>query len=166
MNYLHSGCLGDVIFSIPSIKSLQGQQNKTAFCKATLYLRPGVPDPIPGWAGDRPLERMSRAGAESLIQLLTGQPGFNEIAIYTDQHIDYDLDKFRINPPIDLARYDIHRYYSLVYKCRPSLAGRWLKIPPSRKYAKAIFVNRTTRYRNPKISYRFLAGKPNVYFVG
>jgi ADP-heptose:LPS heptosyltransferase len=164
MNYLHSGSLGDVVYCIPTIRSLQALKAEP-FAKANLYLKPDVPGTIPTWAGTRANVRMSGAEAERLIPLLTGQQGLNEVAIYQGQDIDINLDKFR-DTGFGFDRGDICRYYAYAFKSHPALWKPWLKVEPSKDYAGAVLVSRTTRYQNPGINYRFLARRPNVYFVG
>lgn len=155
--------MGDCIFSIPTIKSIQSL-NAPPFSKANLYLRPDVPDTIPPWAGIRPPVRMSKAEAESLVRLLVGQTGLGEVALFNRQAIDIDLDSFR-KLGLDLSRGDIARYYSYAYRCQPALYKPWLEVEPSDRFKGAVLVNRTQRYHG-RISYSFLAGRPNVYFVG
>ena len=148
----------------PQSKSLQSLRTER-FSKANLYLKPDVVDSIPPWAGQRPNLRMSRAEAESLIALLSGQPGLEEVALYEGQSIDIDLDQFRKVHGVDFGRGDICRYYSYAFKCQPCLYLPWLKVDPSDKYANAVLVNRTQRYHG-RVSYNFLAGLPNVFFIG
>ncbi len=160
MNYLHSGSLGDIVFSIPTIKALNGK-----FGKGNLYLKADVPDSIPAWAGQRQHFRMNRAEAESLIPLLSGQTGFGEVALYDGQPIDVDLDQFRQTGfPFD--RGDISRYYAYAFKVCGRTWEQWLRVDPSDDYKGCVLVNRTNRYRNKSISYDFLAGKPKVISLG
>src|SRR5438270_569287 len=164
MNYLHSGSLGDIIYSLPSIRSIQALRDKP-FSKANLYLKPDVPDSIPAWAGTRQAVRMNRAEAERLIPLLQGQQGLSEVAIHAGQPIDVDLDRFRDTGfPTDKG--DIARYYAYAFQCHPTLWKPWLKADPSPDYSGAVLASRTTRYHNSRISYTFLARRHNVYFVG
>lgn len=164
MNYLHSGSLGDVVYAIPAIRSLQALKAEP-FSKANLYLKPDVPGTIPAWAGTRPAVRMTRQEAERLLPLLIGQRGLGEVALYEGQPIDINLDAFRQTSfPTDKG--DIGRYYAYAFKCSPGLYLPWLKVDPSPDYAGAVLVNRTLRYRNPRISYGFLGRRPDVYFVG
>lgn len=164
MNFLHSGSLGDVIYSLPTIKSIV-QLRCGKFNKANLYLRPDVGDTIPSWAGTRPPVRMSRAEAEKLIPLLQDQRGLAEVALFANQPIDVDLDKFR-DTGFPLDRGSIGRYYAYAYKCKPCLYEPWLTVDPSPDFKGQVLVSRTSRYRNPRINYGFLAGRPNVLFVG
>ena len=145
MNYLHSGSLGDIVYSIPTIRSLQALKAEP-FSKANLYLRPDVAGTIPGWAGTRANVRMTGPEAERMIPLLTGQQGLAEVAIYTGQNIDVNLDEFRTSGfPTD--RGDICRYYSYAFKCHPSLWKPWLKADPSPDYAGAVLVSTKIKYQ-------------------
>lgn len=161
MNFHHSGSLGDIVYSIPSIHSILKQ--KEPLGKANLYLRPDIKDTIPAWAGVRPPLRVSRAEIEKLLPLLEGQ-GLGEVAIYKNHHIDIDLDEFRRGS--DLSRGDICLYYSRIFGCNPCLDQSWLSVRPSKVFRGCVLVNRTLRYLNPGINYRLLGSKSNVVFVG
>ncbi len=161
--FKHSGSLGDVIYALPSIKSIQRQVGN--FSKSTLYLQPDIKDTIPKWAGSRPPVRMSKADAEKLIPLLASQKGIADVALYSGQPVDFDLDNFR-HTGFPLHAGNIAQYIAYAYKCSPVLHQQWLQVEPSAEFKNQILVNRTTRYRNPAISYKFLTGKPNVVFVG
>jgi hypothetical protein len=108
---------------------------------------------------------MSRREAVALLPLLSAQEYVQEAELYTNQSIDLDLDSFRATG-FDLGRGHIGRYYSYAFKCQPRLWEAWIKVTPSDRFKDYILVNRTTRYRNPAISYRFLSGRKDVVFVG
>jgi hypothetical protein len=52
---------------------------------------------------------------------------------------------------------DIGRFYRHVFRCLPRTWEPWLTVDPDKAYAGLILVNRTQRYRNPNLSYAFLA---------
>lgn len=161
MNFHHSGSLGDIVYSIPSIHSIIKQREPLG--KANLYLRPDIQDSIPSWAGTRPPLRVSKTEIEKLLPLLEGQ-GLGEVALYKNNHIDIDLDDFRKGGNTD--RGDICLYYSRIFACDPCLDYPWLFVKPSNVFRGCVLVNRTLRYLNSGINYKFLADKSNVVFVG
>lgn len=154
--FLSSGSLGDIIFAIPSIRSIaDGEETK-------LYLKPDVFSPIPAFAGKRQPSRMLKTEALSLIPLLESQGIAAEL--HQGQPVDYDLDEFR-STGFDFGRGHIGRYCSYRFKCRPNLWEPWLQVKePSPDSAGKVLVNRTLRYHG-KINYRFLQGK-GIVFVG
>jgi len=75
--FKHSGNLGDIIFSLPTIIALGG---------GILYIGGGK-----GWL----MRPMSSAMIEQMIELLKGQPYLADVLPYQNETVDYDLDKFR-----------------------------------------------------------------------
>lgn len=75
--FKHSGNLGDIIFSLPTIIALGG---------GILYISDGKGK----------LQRpMSKLMINQIIELLKGQPYLVDVLPYNNEAIDYDLDKFR-----------------------------------------------------------------------
>lgn len=160
--FKHSGSLGDIIYSLPTIKSIVNEKGTAA----NIYLQPDVQDSIPQWAGQRQPYRMTTDQALKLIPLLTEQTYIKHAELYNRQHIDYDLDTFR-NINLDLGKGDISRYYHYAFpEALPDTTKEWLDTNYPKEYTDMILVNRTLRYQNPAISYKFLSGRSNVIFVG
>jgi hypothetical protein len=145
MNFHHSGLAGDAIYALPAMLDLARRVDR----RPRLLLDP------------RPLDW---SGADRLLPLLAEQPGFDS-GLYAGEPIDIDLDRFR-NLPFDLSRGYLARMYTLLLPCCPDLAAPWLMIEPDERYRGSIVVNRTSRYRNPGISYRFFGRYPDLLFLG
>lgn len=75
--FKHSGNLGDIIFSLPTIIALGG---------GILYISDGKGKLV------RP---MSKTMIGQMIELLKKQPYLTDVRPYNNEKIDYDLDKFR-----------------------------------------------------------------------
>jgi hypothetical protein len=109
---------------------------------------------------------MNRAYAEGLIPLLLKQPYIGEARIWQGEQADYNLNWFRgIGFPLDKG--DIARYYSYVFKVCPRTWEPWLTVDPDESFRGMILVNRTMRYRNPQLCYRFLRHyESKIIFLG
>ena len=85
--FLHSGRLGDVIYSLPTIQALGGGH---------LYLRP------------EPRLAFSHAAASSAISLLRSQPAITGASLWCGQRPDFLLDQFRNKRHDGLNLVDAH----------------------------------------------------------
>jgi hypothetical protein len=159
----HGGNAGDLIWSLPSIYSLM---DKRGLKKCVLVLKPDIPAAYPSNM-KHPCGKvqMSRPFCDSLLPLLKMQPRFEDVTIWDGTPIDLDLDLFR-KSGFYFDRGDIGLYYSHAFPCEPKLWLPWLKLDSKPKPTGHILINRTTRYHNPKLSYKFLDQVPNVHFVG
>lgn len=75
--FKHSGNLGDIIFSLPTIIALGGGR---------LYISNGK---------GKLMRPMSKAMVAQIIELIKDQPYLTEVLPYNNEAVDYDLDKFR-----------------------------------------------------------------------
>ncbi|HEX4797308.1 MAG TPA: hypothetical protein VH370_26170 [Humisphaera sp.] len=89
--FKHSGKLGDVIFSLPTMRALGG---------GILYLDPegGAKEPIIA-AGEKLRHRLTfdAAAIESLRPLLSMQEYVTEVRHWNGEAVDYNLDRFRLH---------------------------------------------------------------------
>jgi hypothetical protein len=160
-NLKHSGSVGDIIASLPTIRELIGPDER-----CVLFLQVDVPGGYgPELKHPSGSSRMSRAIGEKLVPLLRTQPMFERVSIYTDERIDIDLDEFR-RVQFDHGRGNLGRYYCQVYPVCPRLWEPWLTVEPDTSFRRTILVNRTLRYHAPKIDYRILADYLDVQFLG
>lgn len=156
----HSGSVGDIIASIPTIRELVGNE------QCVLYLQADVP----GTYGPMPRHpsgpyRMSLEIAEKLVPLLRIQPMFETVSIYKGEKVDFDLDLFR-RSGFDFAAGNLGRYYCHVWPVCPRLWEPWLTVEPDESLRGTILVNRTARYHADKIDYGILANYLDVRFLG
>jgi hypothetical protein len=142
LSFAHSGNIGDVVLSLPTVRVLGG---------GTFWLVPTV--------------HMSEDFATKLSPLLASQDYISEVKIGVHSGVDYDMDKFR-SLDLDLSQGNSCRWYVQAFPVCADLSKPWLTVPPDKTFAGCILVNRTNRYRNNNLSYRFLEAKKNVVFVG
>lgn len=157
----HGGNAGDLIWAIPSIVSLlelRGLSTCTLLLKADQPAKYG-----PGFNHPCGNVKMSRAFCESLIPLLKSNKVFAEVKVWEGEKIDLDLDAFRASG-FWHDRGDIGHYYGHVWPCLPHLWEPWLTVEA--KPNGLILLNRTERYHNPRINFKFLEKIPGVQFVG
>ena len=85
--FKHSGDLGDVIFSLPTIRALGG---------GILVLDPegGLSNPMIKWKG-RVATKMNAVAVDFISPLLALQPYITEVRHWKGEAVDYDLDQFR-----------------------------------------------------------------------
>jgi len=160
LHFKHSGNCGDIIYSIPAMKAIAGKED--------IFLHLHIDQPA-GYAKHfkHPLGNamLNRKMVEGLQPLLLSQPGFKSCDLFGEQPIDVDLDKMR-EYPLLLDRGNIARWYFLVFPVNYDLNQAWLQAPPDTSVKDAIVVARSSRYRAPGISYKFLKKYPDVQFIG
>ncbi|MDD5423262.1 MAG: hypothetical protein PHT32_07595, partial [Candidatus Omnitrophica bacterium] len=135
--FKHSGNLGDIIFSLPTIIALGGGK---------LYLSNNTPGIETRVFTDKSLEQM--------IELLKTQPYLADVRRYNNEHIDYNLDKFREI----FACYDhIARWHLKAFSVDFDLSRPWLENIRPIKTAE-IVVNNTFRDRDVPLNWNILEG--------
>ena len=153
----HGGNVGDLIWGIPTMKALAKDQ------QVDLYLKANVPGAYPG---PHPCGKvqMTTEYAENIAELLRTQSMFSKVELcQPGQRVDYDLDAFR-RTAFPKDRGHIALWYAHAFMVAPRIWEPWLKLDVPKN--NLILINRTKRYRNPRIHYTFLVDKPNVKFVG
>lgn len=164
LKFKHSGASGDILYSLPAIKKACEIHDKDA----VLFIKVNAPN-----IGTNPAFKhaygdvmLNDYAYKMLKPLLMEFDFISDVIPYTNQKVDYDLDKFR-SIGMNLAAYDIKRWYALAY---PELSGidcsekiLYLDTSPG----DYIVVNRTERYQNPNIDYSILNNLLTpIYFTG
>lgn len=158
--FKHSGCVGDCIASLPTLRELLGGG------RGILYLQTDVPAHYArNMRHPCGSVRMSRQMAEKLLPLLQSQQMFEHVAIWNGESVDVNLDEFR-RTGFNLAAGHIARYYCHVHAVCPKLWEPWLTVEPDDQYRGSILVNRTSRYHNKAIDYSILTNYSDVRFLG
>lgn len=160
IHFRHSGLIGDIIYSIPTMLTLAEGRNMCLHMhinQKALYSK-GMKHPNK----DKILTEKS---VELLAPLILAQPSFIACDIYTDQKIDYDLDAFR-KLPFDYNMGHICRWYFQAYGITADLGKPWLFVTPDSSYSNEIIISRSFRYRAPGISYGFFKKYTNITFLG
>lgn len=85
--FKHSGDLGDIIFSLPTIRAMGG---------GILYLDPqgGVNEPLVKSSGT-PRTKLTAGAIESMKTLLARVPFISEVRLWNGEPVDANLDRFR-----------------------------------------------------------------------
>lgn len=167
----HSGNIGDLWASLPALKEYHTKTGK----KIILYLvigqeafyYKGATHPTKNEMG---IEVMLNSYMFNMAKpLLMEQYFIRDVREWKGQRVDINLDIIRetfVNMPYG----SISRWYFYIY---PDLAcdlgNQWLFVPFTRKdLAKGkIIINRTQRYQNPLIDYKFLKKyKEHLIFAG
>jgi hypothetical protein len=162
-SFKHSGNCGDIIYSLPAMLALADQTQDSGI---RLYLRTNQKAPHLGTA-KHPLGNvtLNEYMVRMIKPLLLSQKKICTCEIYSDQAIDYDLDKIREYPFL-YDRGNIARWYFLIFPVSYDLSSQWLFIEPSSITRNSIVIARSSRYQMPYIDYSFLSNYPEVCFVG
>jgi hypothetical protein len=158
-----SGLSGDIIHYLAGVK----QVCETQDAKALIYiwlnqdcmLYDGAEHPYKG-------KMMNEYAFNMMKPLVESQSYVESFLVWTGQDIQVDLDKIRevkINMPYgSLSRWIFYKYPDMT----APLHEPWLTTRMQYRNER-ILINRTSRYRNPWISYFFLERyKDDLYFVG
>jgi hypothetical protein len=149
----HDGDAGDVVYSLPTIRAFAQEHGPV-----DVYLGVSTKDhPFGG-------RHFTRERVEWLMPLLAAQVEYiSSVSVWDGQDVDVDLNLFRHMPGVDYSKNDIAGWYRWAFPVWYDLAEPWLKVQA--EYHGRVVINRTVRYNNPAINYRFLAGH-GVLFVG
>ena len=158
LSILHSGHSGDIINALPVIKEL----SKTHLCNLYINI-------------NKPLNRIyyNHPGKDvfinekifkMLLPLLKSQNFINKIDRHKSEKIDINFDIFR-ELPINIS-FDNLRYSFQIAGIQPDIEAPYLEVGSHEKINNKIIVQRTFRYRNQFINYKFLNNYKEIYFVG
>lgn len=158
LSILHSGHSGDIINALPVIKEL----SKTHLCNLYINI-------------NKPLNRIyyNHPGKDvfinekifkMLLPLLKNQNFINKIDRHKSEKIDINFDIFR-ELPINIS-FDNLRYSFQIAGIQPDIEAPYLEVGSHEKINNKIIVQRTFRYRNQFINYKFLNNYKEIYFVG
>jgi hypothetical protein len=139
--FKHSGDLGDIIYSLPTVKALGG---------GVLYLdvNGGESDPFVRQQTVRGRTKFNRAGYEFIRPLLIEQSYVHDVRIWSGEPIQYNLDSVRRQMGDMRAR--LAALYQRTFGLDESLVDQpWLSLrSPPISLSKPIIVNRTPRYHS------------------
>jgi hypothetical protein len=164
--FLHSGHLGDIIYSLLSVKTLFASHGKSV----DFYIEKNVKNEefMKGHptGGDFMISIKSYKFIEPLLlkQSYINSVKFVTRAEITDKFTDLSIIR---NKHINTAAGSSTDWYSKALGISCDLAIKWISSPKSQsKYKNALIVSRSLRYQNTSIDYRFLNKIKNVYFIG
>ncbi len=157
LNFLHSGHAADVINSLPVIKKL----SETHVCNLYINLNKPIKFYYKHPAGkfyiNNNIYRM-------LEPLLKKQKYLNNVEVYKNQNIDINFDLIR-DLPINLL-FDNATYATILTGVQPDLTKSFIEADYHDEHKNKIIIQRTFRYRNQFINYKFLNDYDNLLFVG
>lgn len=162
LNLIHSGNAGDIIYALPTIRSIK----KLINVPLNFYLRLDQPHDLnPNYIHPLGNVTLNLKMADMLMPLLSELEYIDACSVYTNEDIDIKLDLFR-EIGINLDRGNIIRWYNYTTGIVPLVNEPWLKVIPDLNFSKKIVIARSGRYRNPHISYSFLRDYKNLCFIG
>lgn len=133
ISFYHSGNLGDIIFSLPAVKALGGGN----------YYVSSAPNPkLPEISRPR---LMAKESVQQMVDFLKTQPYLKNVAVYNNESIDIDLDKWKLHAAN--GKHLILNYLELL-SVKTDLSRPWLEnISP--KYVNDIVIQYTGRWIKP-----------------
>jgi hypothetical protein len=162
LKFKHSGNAGDIIYSLNAIRSACILHDKDAILYLKLdepiQLHPSFKHPLGG-------VMLNRYMFDNLRPLLLECDFIEDVVIYTNQKVDYDLDSFR-KIGFNLGAGDIKKWYLYAF---PELQYYYSNDPIfiNRDSGDYIVLNRSERYNNGQIDYSILNQvQLPIYFVG
>ena len=156
LSFLHSGQLGDLIYSLATIKEL----SKSHKCK--LYIQ--IEKPIFSPHNSSKKVFINKRCGDLILPLLRNQDFLDAVDIFKDEKIDINLDLFR-DIPISLSFYS-SRWFSHICGININVENTFLSVKPHNLIKNKIVIHRSPRYRNPYINYKFLNNTKNLLCIG
>ena len=156
LSFLHSGRLGDLIYSLATIKEL----SKSHKCRLYIQVEKSMLGPHDS---SRKTFINKRCG-DLILPLLRNQNFLETVNIYNDEKIDIDLDLFR-DIPINHCFYS-SRWFSHICGVNINVENTFLSVKPHALIKNKIIVGRSSRYRNAYINYKFLKNTKNLLCIG
>ena len=157
LNFLHSGHAADIVNVLPVIKEL----SKTHKCNLYINLNKPIKFYYKHPAGKFYLNNKIYS---MMKPLLKKQEYLNEVEIFSGQQIDINFDLLR-ELPINLL-FDNATYASVITGVQIDLTKPFLRADNHEEHKNKIIIQRTFRYRNQFINYKFLNNFNNLLFVG
>jgi len=148
INFLHSGHLGDIVYSFPLIKEL----SKNHTCNFYININKKMPVRYDNHPSGQVYLDKRIAGL--FLPLVKSQKFINDAQIYENQKIDINLDLFR-EVPIDI-KFHSTRWYMHLTGVSIDMSEPYLNVESHQHIKNNILIVRSPRYRNDFINYNFL----------
>ena len=157
ISFLHSGHLGDILYSLPVLKELS--KNK----KCNLFIEKN--SEINSFYFKHPGRKffLNNKMVNMLIPLLKSQPYLSKVKIYNKENIDINLNIFR-KLPINLSF--TSRIFFQLTGIHSDLRKKYIFSKKRKEFRNKIILLRSFRYRNYLINYNFLRNYENIIFIG
>jgi len=158
-SFKHSGNAGDLIYSLPAVRSLAGSAEINFYMNLDQRGNYGKkPHPLNGVMLNEKMYQM-------LSPLLLAQSYIKSCSVFSGQEIDYDLDLIR-SYPFPTSKGNIARWYFYLFATKADLSIPWLQAEPDKSWSDHIVIARSQRYNAPAITYSFLEKYKKKIFVG
>ena len=157
LNFLHSGHAADIVNVLPVIKEL----SKNYTCNFYINIKKPIDFYYKHPAGKFYLNKKIY---ELIKPLIKKQTYINNISIFDNQEIDINFDIIR-ELPINLT-FDNARYASVITGVYPDLTSQFLECEEHNKFRGYVAIQRTFRYRNQFVNYKFLNNYKKLLFIG
>ncbi len=158
LNFLHSGNLGDLIYSLPVIKELSKSH------KCNFYIKVGEKIPVGYYKHPAGGVYIDNRMLNLFLPLIREQKYINEIKQFSNQEIDIDLNLFR-KLPVNIC-FNSPRWYFQITGIQVDLSESYLDVKEHDKIKNKIIIHRTFRHRNQFIDYSFLRNYNDLIFIG
>jgi len=137
--YKHSGDMGDIIFSLPTIRALGG---------GVLYLDPkgGEEEELVKWGnGAYNKTKLTENAIEGIKELLEYQEYITEVKLWDGEVVDFNLDKFRLNIKYNNLADSHLAAFAVSFEERDTA---WLKVPSTivDDASRDVIIARSCRY--------------------
>jgi len=157
ITFKHSGQLGDIIYSLLTVKTLCGDSRKAIFY-ISLYetIRMHWFDSI------RIVYGMDKDSYNFIAPLIASQSYIEKVLVHNGERVNYDFDVSLFNYRAGIVKQtNIINYYDNIDY---SKVDKWLTLPKIDGFPRFNILNRTRRYRNDILNYAEVAKK--FCFIG
>ncbi len=159
LNFVHSGHLGDLIYSFPVVQEIAKTHKCNFYVRINKKMEIKYPDHPSGNV------YLDERIVKLLLPLIKNQGFINKCDIFSKEHIDIDLDFFR-EVPIDFRFHSI-RWYMHLTGVYTDMNIPYLETKHHEIIKNKIIIVRSPRYRNDFINYEFLSDiKDKILCVG
>ncbi len=158
LNFIHSGHVGDLLYSLPVIKEL----SKNHDC--CLYIKKNRAINVEYFGHPSGNVLLNENIINKLLPLLRLQPYFKSVEIYNNEKIDINLDLYR-DIPINISFHQF-RWYVHITGVHINMGDPYLFVEETKNFHDKVVILRTFRNRNHFINYKFLKNYKNLLFVG
>ena len=158
LNFMHSGHLGDLIYSLATVKHMSKTHKCNFFINANKKIDVNYFNHPSGSV------LINSRTANLLLPLLKKQKYLNKVEIYDAEKIDINLDLYRDIPIND--NFHSMRWYMHLLGENLNMSEPFLDVDPHPKIFNKIIIMRSPRYRNQFINYHFMKDVKDIVCIG
>ena len=156
--FLHSGHMGDLMYSLPLVKELAKNYECSFYVQINKKTNVNY--------GSHPSGDVfiNERTANLILPLLKSQNYLKNAEIYNNETIDVNLDLFR-DVPISLYFHSA-RWYMHLTGTQFDMSSPFLEVDPHKDIRNKIVIMRSPRYRNIYIDYKLLKNVNDIVCIG